>query len=285
MSPTCPLCHQRAHPWRQKRGFDIYLCSGCENAFIAPEDIPKNLEDIYSKEYFEGNEHTGYPSYQADRPLIEKNFSDRVRWIESQNPSGRRLLEIGSAYGFFLRAARDRGWSVHGVELATDCVTATQRDGLDVVQGDFAHAKLEGTFDVIAMFDVIEHLRDPKECLERAQTLLSPGGLLVIETGDHATPWARLLGNGWYFLDPPQHLFYFSLEGLRELCAEAGFSPQLTVRRMGRRVSLSNIAFKLAAATPEGAGQTALQRASQSRVPGFVYLNFGDGMLVAARRQ
>ncbi len=281
-SAECPLCRAPADPWRRKRRFEIYLCSGCRNAFIRDEDVPDDLEDIYSKDYFEGNEHTGYPDYLADRPIIERNFADRVEWIERLGAPGPRLLEVGSAYGLFLCAARDRGWDVHGVELAADCVDASRRDGLDVVRGDFNAAELEGPFDVIAMFDVIEHLRDPVACLARARELLTPGGFIVIETGDHATPWARLLGNHWYFLDPPQHLFYFSRTGLSEVFSQAGFSSDLRVRRMGRRVSLKNICFKLAAAAPSGAARRAFENASMRGIGGHLYLNFGDGMLVAA---
>ena len=79
----------------------------------------------------------------------------------------------------------------------------------------------------------------------RARELLAPGGLLVIETGDVASPWARLLGRHWYFLDPPQHLWYFTGDGLAALLARAGFRAPPERWRSGRWVSLANIAFNL----------------------------------------
>ena len=81
--------------------------------------------------------------------------------------------------------------------------------------------------------------------LVRARELLAPGGLLVIETGDVASPWARLLGRHWYFLDPPQHLWYFTGDGLAALLARAGFRAPPERWRSGRWVSLANIAFNL----------------------------------------
>jgi hypothetical protein len=103
----------------------------------------------------------------------------------------------------------------------------------------------------------------------------------VIETGDRAAPWARGLGNHWYFLDPPQHLFYFSRRGLTELLRRCGFTGPRYSRRMGRRVSLANVGFKLGAAVPAGPVRRLLRSA---RVPGWIYLNFGDVFLLAARR-
>jgi hypothetical protein len=120
--------------------------------------------------------------------------------------------------------------------------------------------------------------------LRRACELLSPRGLLLIETNDIDSPWARLLGNRWWFLDPPQHLFYFSLAGLKECLREAGFSDEFHVRRAGRRVSASNLLFKLSGGAPDGPVKRALVRASQANVPASFYFNFGDAVLVAARK-
>jgi SAM-dependent methyltransferase len=281
---NCPLCGGNGRPWRQKRGFEIHLCGSCNNAFIPPSLIPKNLEDLYSKSYFEGEEDTGYPGYLNDQALILKNFSDRLGWIEKLDLPGRRLLDVGAAYGLFLKAAKDSGWDAEGVEIAPDCAEEAARiSGAKVTAGDFLSVDLHGKFDVIVMLDVIEHMRDPLACMRRAHELLVPGGRLVIETGDHESPWARLLREKWYFLDPPQHLFYFSKRGLDWLFASAGFASDKAFSRWGRRVSLANISFKLAKEMPKVVRKRVVS-AARHGLPGSVYLNFGDGMLVGAKR-
>lgn len=283
--PGCALCGGDTEAWRERRGYAIVRCRRCGNAFLPEEQIPDGLSDLYTEGYFEGGHETGYPGYQADAPIIERNFAARVRWIESLSPPGRRVLDVGAAYGLFVRAAEQRGWEATGIELAGDCVDEARGQGVNVVQGDFLEAELEGPFDVITLFDVIEHFPDPKAALVRARELLAPEGLIVVETGDLATPWARLLGDRWYFLDPPQHLFYFSRRGFEELLGQCGFSPSTQLRRMGRRVSLANVCFKLAAAVPSDRARSALRGAARHGwPPGWLYLNFGDGMLVAARR-
>lgn len=282
----CGICGGAGRPWRRKHGFAILRCARCGNAYVPTGAIPDNLEDLYSQGYFEGGHGTGYPSYRADRRIIERNFAARARWIRNQDPPGDRLLEIGPAYGFFLRAAEKAGFRASGVEIAADCVAEARSQGLDVVEGDFLSVNLEGSFDVIAMFDVVEHLRDPVACLRRAAQVLSPGGILVIETGDLSTPWARLLGDRWYFLDPPQHLFYFSESGLTQALRRSGFTGAIRRARPGRRVSTANISFKLA----NGVRDPRLRRgvaalARRGMPPGWLYLNFGDGMLVAAEKK
>jgi SAM-dependent methyltransferase len=251
---------------------------------VAPELVPSDLERLYSTSYFEGGQTTGYPSYLKDHAIIAANFRDRLTWISALRPPGRRLLDVGAAYGIFVQAARESGWDAEGVEIAPDCAEQAARiSGGRVTAGDFVSAPLSGRFDVIVMLDVLEHLRDPLACVKRAHELLTPGGLLVIESGNHASPWARLLGARWYFFDPPQHLYYFSRAGLTWLLARAGFTEPPRFASMGRRVSMTNVAFKLAKELPERYRERGLA-AARTRLPGYLYLNFGDCMLVGARR-
>jgi SAM-dependent methyltransferase len=281
----CGLCGAPGHPFLVKRGVDVFLCSSCGNGFVPSFAIPENLEAIYSQAYFEGGEATGYPGYLADRELLLRNFAERLAFVERARPPGRRLLDVGAAYGLLLKVAREAGWDASGVELAPDCALEAARiSGASVACGDFLRVPLPGPYDVIVMLDVIEHLRDPTAAVARAFELLAPGGLLVIETGDLRAPWARLLGQKWYFLDPPAHLFYLTHEGLTRLLRGVGFAGDIRVERAGRRVSAANICFKLAAAAPEGLLRRALSIASRRATRGSLYLNFGDVMLVAARK-
>jgi SAM-dependent methyltransferase len=283
-STRCGLCGSDGGPWHVKYGYPILRCRSCGNAFVPASLVPTDLEGLYTPDYFEGGQETGYPSYLADAAILERNFSSRLDRIAKLGPSGRRLLDVGAAYGFLLKVARETGWDASGVEIAAECARqATINAGVPVVAGDFLDVSIAGAFDVIVMFDVIEHFRDPQRAIVLARDLLRPGGLLVIETGDLATPWAKLLGARWYFLDPPQHLFYFSKSGLTELLRKNGFG-EVTVQRPGRLVSATNILFKLAAGAPPGPLRRVLSAAAKAAVPGHAYLNFGDCMLVAARR-
>jgi SAM-dependent methyltransferase len=270
-------------PWREKRAYRIARCRRCGNAFVPDAAVPADLENVYSTAYFAGGEATGYPTYVADGPLIERSLRRRLRWARRLAPPG-RMLDVGAAYGFGLRAARTLGIDAMGVEIVPEAAERVRRyAGVPVVTGDFLSVDLPRGFAMITMFDVLEHMRDPRACVARVRELLAPEGVFVVETGDLASPWARLLGRWWYFLDPPQHLCYFSAAGLRGLLAAEGLVPAARVRRFGRWVSLANAAFKLAHHAPRPLARP-FARLAARRPPGAVYLNFGDGMTVAARR-
>jgi SAM-dependent methyltransferase len=279
----CPLCGGPGEDWRQKAGYRVLRCGTCRNAFLPEDQIPPDLETLYSREYFEGDQAAGYPHYLEDAPLLAKNFDRRLRWLARFCEPG-RLLDVGTAYGFFLERARVAGWEAMGVEIAPDCADEARRiAGVPVVAGDFVKAALPGKFDVVTLLDVLEHVRDPVASLEKARSLLEPDGWVVIETGDIDTAWARLLRGRWYFLDPPNHLHYFTATGLDALLRRCGFAGEIRRQRLGRWVSLSNVAFKLAYGLPPGLLRETALSAARSHIPGSLYLNFGDGQLVAAR--
>lgn len=284
-TPRCGICGGEGSPWLEKHGFPILLCATCHNGFVPRHLVPDDLEALYSKGYFEGEHETGYPGYLADAKLVERNFQDRLKYIESLEPPGKRLLDVGTAFGLLLKAAREAGWQASGIEVAPDCaVEAARISGASVACGDFVQTPMVGPYDVITMFDVIEHFRDPAAAVRHAFDLLAPGGLLLVETGDIATPVARALGRRWWFIDPPQHLFYFSRDGFVDLLRKSGFTGEVIIKRPTRGVSLTNIAFKLAGTSPKGAFRTMMNRVSRAGLPGAVPLNFGDGILAAARK-
>jgi len=282
-SGICPLCGGAASRWLVKNDLPIQRCGACDNRFLAPADVPADLESLYSVDYFAGGIATGYPTYQQDAPMLERNFAERVRRISRWRAPG-RILDVGAAYGYFVKAAREAGWDASGVELVPEVAReAAQLAQAEIVAGDFLAVPLEPGFDVITMFDVIEHVREPLAWLVRARELLAPGGLLVIETGDVASAWARLLGRHWYFLDPPQHLWYFTGDGLEALLARAGFRAPPHRWRSGRWVSLANIAFKLVRLAPPSRLRSAVIELARTRLGGSLYLRFGDTLLLAAR--
>ena len=270
--------------WTRKQQFPIYRCRACGNGFLPDDAIPADLEALYRPEYFSGGVETGYPAYLQDARIIERNFAARLARLESHRAPG-RLLDVGAAYGICLKVARARGWRSMGVEIAAECASAAERfAGVPVVAGDFLAVDLAGPFDAITMFDVLEHFRDPGACVARALALLAPGGVLLIETGDLGSWWARMLGDAWYFLDPPQHLSYFTARGLLRFLEGRGFAPPDRPERAGRWVSLANVAFKLSHHAPTGALRRLAGRVAGAAPRGALYLNFGDAMLVVARR-
>lgn len=148
----------------------------------------------------------------------------RLQWLRESHSKG-RLLDIGCGGGFFVRAAAAAGWDAVGLEPsgeASRCAARAQRIG--VIAGRLEEVPFAaGRFDVITMFDVLEHVLCPRACLVEARRLLAPGGRLMIETPNMAGWLPRVMGKRHPWVRPPEHLTYFTPSTLRLLLEHCGF--------------------------------------------------------------
>ena len=200
-------------------------------------------------------------------------------------PKSGRLLEIGCACGFLLVAARERGFSVRGVEMSA-WASQYARDtyGLEVHTGTLEAAAIPAeSIDVVVMADVIEHLFDPPATMREIRRILAPGGRVLLLTPDVGSVMARLVGPRWWgLLD--DHYFYFSRSTLRRLLEQEGFAVE-RISALGRVFPLAHWAFKLApySRALEQAVSSALRalRADQLQIS----INLGDQMACVAQKK
>ena len=135
-----------------------------------------------------------------------------------------RILDVGCAFGLFLDVARSRGWDVNGVEISEYAADYARKElKIKVITKPLEKAKFpEDYFDVIHMAELIEHLPDPKKTLMECNRVLKRNGLIVIQTSDIDSLYARIMGKHWdWFL--PGHLYYFSRKTLRGITKKTGF--------------------------------------------------------------
>jgi 2-polyprenyl-3-methyl-5-hydroxy-6-metoxy-1,4-benzoquinol methylase len=135
-----------------------------------------------------------------------------------------RALDVGSGKGLLLADLRDSGWQVTGTELSEESSRQAISLGLDVRTTTVAEANLPPShFDLITLFHVLEHLRDPRHELETLKRLLRPGGLLVVEVPNISSWYARTFGDAWFHFDVPRHLFHFNATTLTSIVKKCGF--------------------------------------------------------------
>ncbi len=160
-------------------------------------------------------------------------------------PAGGRLLEIGSACGFLLVAARERGYAAQGVEMSAWASGYARNElGLDVKTGRLEDQHFaDESFDVVVMADVIEHLTDPRGTVREIQRILRRGGRLLVLTPDLGSIVARVTGQRWWgLLD--DHYFYFSRTTLEQFLVSEGFSVE-RIAAHGRQFPLAHWLSKL----------------------------------------
>jgi SAM-dependent methyltransferase len=156
--------------------------------------------------------------------------------VLAERAPGPRLLDVGCSLGMFLEAARERGFSVEGVELSLNAVRhATALLGLPVRHGTVLEAGLPaGTYDAVTMLNVLAHLAEPGPTLCDTFRLLRPGGVLALEVPNATFNLlrGRLRPSA---LSPGHHLFYFTAPALRRMLVGVGFaSVEVWCGRGGR---------------------------------------------------
>jgi SAM-dependent methyltransferase len=181
---------------------------------------PRPASDVILEAYTEGDD----PAYVSQAEARERTFTRMLAHIERLHPARGRLLDVGTAAGAFLAAARARGWEVEGCEPNRWLAEWGSRHyGIQIRQGDiFDQALPAESFDVVTLWDVIEHTPDPGRVVRHAQALLKPGGTLVVNYPDRGSWIARLLGRRWPFLSSV-HLYYFTRETIARLLERHGF--------------------------------------------------------------
>ncbi len=248
MTPRpCPVCGVPGPaPLFEKDGFHVVRCASCTLVFVGEDPATIHFESLYGESYYRGGRETAGPS-QGRTPECEARrlpwtavFADYtgqeaarraharrklwwLRHVPPRLPSSGRLLDVGCAAGFFLTEARTH-YDVQGVELsAWSSAHARERFGLPVATGTLHDARLPADhFDIVTLWDVIEHVPDPVSLLAEAARVMKPGAQLVLTTGDWGSAYAQKRGAEWHLMTPPWHLTMFSRVTLAEAARRAG---------------------------------------------------------------
>lgn len=227
----CPVCGGlQSEPYLTKDGFDLVRCTTCAVIHVHPMPSPEALAAHYQDPaYFEGDFSQGYVNYEDVHKALAPHFRRRLRQLDERFPERGRLLDFGCADGYFLELAQVNGWRIAGVELSEDMARlASARLGVGVA-GSLDDLAGE-TFEVITMWEVVEHLPDPVATLGQLFGHLKPGGVLMLSTPNSAHWQAVRKPDAWISYRPPSHLFYFTAPTLEAVLAAAGFA-QIEVRR------------------------------------------------------
>lgn len=284
MQNSCRLC---ASPWLKKhfdvRGCTLDRCGTCGFVQVREQPDPEALKAIYSEGYFAKSKY--------DDKLAQARENERRLGLlrRAGVPHGARVLDAGCATGDFLAAAGQYFdmWGLDVSAFATD--VARQQNP------QFAHQIFTGFvedqrfppsfFDAIVMWDVIEHIWDPKAVLQRLVEHLKPGGVLILSTPDIGALTASLMRSRWAFMTPPEHLGFFSEPSLQFLLERLLGLRKIWSRANGKWANLGFIVYKVGRVFP-GMVPSGLARVVQDGPLGRVslYVPTGDIRYVAARK-
>ncbi len=263
---ACTSFGHRRHP-------PIWRCGACGLLFQEPRPSEAQLLAAYGE--------VEDPIYLAEKENRLLTFRRAARLLGEAR--GRRLLDVGAYCGFFVEVARERGFEAEGIELSRWAAGQARARGLAVHNETIAERAARGArYDVVTMWDVVEHLAEPRRDLELAARLLRPGGRLVLSTIDAGSRVARWLGPRWPWL-MDMHLFYFDRENLPALLESVGF--RVVARRdYAHTVSAGYLLRKLEASFPALRWVArGLRLLAPARLP--IPVSLGDNMVIVAERR
>lgn len=238
-SVACRICGKSALiPKWQVGIYSVSECKSCTGMLVTNAPTLNELQDYYATvsdpAYYENN-------YEQ----LSYYYNKLGEIIKTIRPHGTRIFDVGCSRGWFMDAMLN--WECHGNEINNfEANEARKRYGDNIIQSSFeacpSYTKL---FDVVTIQDVLDHFIDPIAVIQKANTMLAPGGLLVIKVHDFGCLWAKLTGKRFYAVIPPAHLSYFNKKSLYILCENNGFIVNKTCH-MSQAITVPTIFFRLA---------------------------------------
>ena len=221
---------------RFARDYHYYACEACGFLFVEPVADPS----IYDDDYYDGrgvdplvNYREEYENYAGTPRLLE--FEDLYHLAEDHLPradpaqeraSGRAWLDFGCGAGGLLKFLRERGgFEVAGHDVGSYAERLRRDDGFTLFNLEELQALPDGRYDVISCIEVLEHVPEPRPLIALVARLLRPGGLLILTTGNLASPVARWQGLSFSYCIPEIHVSLFNPRLLATLYTEAGLTP------------------------------------------------------------
>jgi len=232
----------------------ILRCRSCGFGFRQGRSSPQELRDLYRQ--MDPN------VYESEMQGRDRTARKHMKIVERHVRPG-RILDVGCASGLFLHRALKSGWDITGVE-PSEALYSEARIRLggkgQLECTTLEEAGLQTGFDAVTLWDVLEHVPDPRGFLRLCRGLLKHGGYLFLNVPDLDSLEARVLGRRWPLL-LPEHLNYFNGDSLRACGERVGFVPV----RLGRRRAIFSVKYvAYRAAQHQILGSSLLQRAAES---------------------
>lgn len=216
---ACPTClHEASQPLFSKNNGRYCYCPECKHIYLSNPLSEKKLIEFYK----------GYPTSSLEWHQNESEFYQKIyqQGLDMIKPhcKGGSLLDIGCSGGYFLSVANKQGFETSGIEPNEQESGYAIKHGINIVGSTISDLNQGATFDVITLWDVLEHIREPVKYLSNLRTHLNRSGLIFVQIPSSDSLAARVMREACNMFDGIEHLTLFSLRSLDIAFQKAGYS-------------------------------------------------------------
>jgi 2-polyprenyl-3-methyl-5-hydroxy-6-metoxy-1,4-benzoquinol methylase len=217
----CPLCNNNDKEhfqvlYSHRPEWEIMVCERCTFTFIPDYFLDKQSNEHYNDTLKLQHVKQGNNWVKLQRHKLRMSF------LKKYIKQG-KLLDVGAGWGHFLYAASQEGFATKGIEMDHIAAGYAQQElGLDVQRVDFRDLDNMEQFDVITMWDVLEHIENPVKIIEKCAELTKDNGYILIQVPQIDSYVARMQKQKWIHLSI-SHVNYFSRETVTKLFEEHGY--------------------------------------------------------------
>ena len=210
---VCPVCGSAdSVPHLRKLGLQLVRCQGCSMIYANPVPVEMATGNFYDRA---GSEYLTPEKLASD--YAEVRFERELKLFRAHCPLG-SVLDVGCSSGGFLYQLKQRfpgDYKILGTDVSTEPLEHAAKMGVPVVRGEFLIQKFDEPFDAVTFWAVMEHLAEPKAFLQKAVSILKPGGHCFILTPNMNSLAVRLIGSKYRYIFP-EHLNYFTAETMKK---------------------------------------------------------------------
>jgi len=216
-----------------KEKIELIDCTKCKFIHINPLPTEEELIKFYQEEFYQKVKPEYLKQDEKEKEYWNMSYDEKLNTLETNNIKNKKILDIGSGGGFFLRRAKEKGWDVLGIEPSLTAAKYAEKHKIPTIKDFFEKVDLtkHKKFGAIHMNAVLEHSRSPNEILKIAHNVLEKKGMLIVEVPNEFNPLQLIaqksLGKDEWWVIPKEHLNYFNFKSLSKLLKKNGFEITL----------------------------------------------------------
>lgn len=214
----------------EQKPFQIGSCRQCGFVYINPRPSISEIGKFYPEHYqWKEEKEEENPGFAA---RLEKAY--RYHQLRSEIKRMQKyiwkypakVLDIGCGTGDRLALLKKDGCEVYGVEFSDQALYAQKHFGLEVFRTLEEGVFPDNSFDIVTMYNVLEHVHQPREVLKEIRRILKAGGVLVLEVPNNDCWQSKWFGSRWAAVDVPRDLYYYNTATLTRLLGDCGLQVQ-----------------------------------------------------------